>query len=120
MKEFFKLSIYLFFGLINNLIGIFLLVFLTNQDISLNLSLFIAILFCLIFYIFQNKIIFKNLKFSYILIMFLSIFFLNRFLLWLIHEEWGLELIFSQFFSIILITVPSFFLLNRRMNENTF
>jgi len=44
---------------------------------------------------------------------FILVYFANRFVLWALYEELGLEIYYAQFISIVLFTTGSFLILKR-------
>ena len=95
-------------GGIRNLIGLALLVFFDYLGTPVTLSLLIANVVGFIVYVYQVRLFIGEVHIVNIAKATIVIYILNRFLLWLLHENLGLALYLAQIISIALLTLGSY------------
>ena len=107
---------YFIFGAFRNLLGIGILTWLTYLSVPLTLALLIVVSVGCALYVLQVKMFVGDIDARTIFKVFVSIFFFNRAMLWLLYEQLLIPVYFSQAISIVVLTTSSFLYLKWKKN----
>lgn len=108
------MKVYLVLGVLRNIVGIAILTYLVKIGIPVTAALLVVVFVGFFLYQWQVRYSIGAINLSRIGTAFVFIYFSNRLLLWMFHEQFQLEIYYAQLISVALLSLASYRFLNEK------
>jgi len=108
------MRLFLLFGLVRNILSISIISLLHKLGFSVSFSLLLSMIIGFLIYNLQIKYTIGKINLKFIILVFISIYLLNRFLLWVLYENLKIDITLSQTFIVVSLSMFSYYFLKSK------